>query len=85
MMFPSLLKLTSQHGFNAVDLGGDVAGRKSGDLCNGSGFKAFEIGEDDLPVDGLETVNQVDKAAERLIPIDGGRTAVGIRDIFQFV
>lgn len=53
----------AQDVFDAVNLHGNIWGRKAGDLRNGIRIHAFEIGNDDLTV-------------ERLEPLDQGREAV---------
>src|SRR6476660_1740002 len=47
-MAASLMKFAGQDVLDAVNLGGDVAGGKAGDLADLGRFHAFQIGKDDL-------------------------------------
>jgi hypothetical protein len=79
MIVSILLKLARQHGFDAVNLGGDVAGRESGDLCDRRGVEAFEIGKDDVAVERFQLLNQIQKTIEGVAAVNGGLAAGRVR------
>lgn len=54
----SLLELFGEDSLDAVDAHGNGRGREAGDLADGGGVEFFEIGNDDLAVDGAELLNQ---------------------------
>src|ERR1035437_3335871 len=61
-MAASLMKRTGQDVFDAVNLGGDVARRKAGDLADGRRVHALQIGEDDLAIQRLQALHQIGRA-----------------------
>ena len=54
----SLSKLLRQNLSDAVKLRRDVSWRDADDLANRNGIQIFEIQKHELPVEGLQTVDQ---------------------------
>src|SRR6266516_610767 len=84
MMLSSLLKLAGQHVLDAVNFGGDVSRRQSGDLSDRSGIESFEVGEDYVAIERLQTLNEAEESVERVAAVGGMLAAVRIRKILQF-
>jgi hypothetical protein len=85
MVVVSLLKLPRQHVLDPVNLGGNVAGGQAGNLRDGGGVQAFEVGEDHVPVKRLQELDQSHQPVEGLGAIGGGLAASGIGHVFQFL
>jgi hypothetical protein len=56
---PSFLKLARQDRLDAMDLGRHVSGGQSGNLCDRGGIKSLEIGENHVPVERLQALDEL--------------------------
>src|SRR5712664_2082737 len=55
---------------DAMDLRGHVARRDAGDLGDPRGVGAFEIEEDDLPLERIQLLDEFAEASERLLTVE---------------
>ncbi len=79
----SLLELTSQHGFDAMNFGGNVSGRQASDLRYGSCVETFEVRKDHVSVKRFQALDQNQKAVQRVVLINGCSTG-GVGQVLQF-
>ena len=81
----SRMKTASENAFDPVNLGRYVAGRKSCDLSNRSRVQAFEVGENDLPVERFQLLNQIQQLVKSPVAICDLLAAVCVGEILQFL
>src|SRR5579872_2237658 len=65
----SLLKPACEEVLYTVNLRGDVSGRKPCNLADRGGVQAFEIGQDHVSVERIESLDQFQQAVERVTPV----------------
>src|SRR5450631_1119412 len=83
IVFP-LLKLASQHGLDAVNLCGDVAGREPGDFSDRCSVETFEVRENHVPVERLQSLNQMKEPIQGLTAVGGLRASGCVGQGLQF-
>src|SRR5947199_4410120 len=62
----SSAETTGQNLLDAMDLRGHVARGDAGDLGDARGIRAFEVEEDDLPLDWIQLLNESAQPLQRL-------------------
>jgi hypothetical protein len=79
------METASENAFDPVNFGRHVAGRKSGNLSNRSRVQAFEVGENDLPVERFQLLNQIQQLVKSPVAICDLLAAVWVAEILQFI